>query len=633
LNAKYACLHAHTYFSLLDSPAKPESFIHRAAQLELNAIATTDHGSVASSIEVEGFAKKAGIKHIKGLEGYICKDDPSVRTKENRALSHLVILAKNKPGWNTLVKIVSESNRKDYFYHKPRLDLKTLAKFLDGNIIGFSGHPGSCLSDVLFTDHKAAYSAKTLQQASAYLKPDAKKQAVKLALYYQDIFRKGNFFLEIQDLNRHVMPAAQLIADILRQVSLETGILCVATADSHYCHPENKRDQQILLCGSLKTTLKEIYNKIANDEDVSLGGFFKKDAIYHIPALHELRFNTTDEISNTNLIADMCETYEIATQPEFPSFDCPNGLSQIDYLKELARQGWKKHGFKGREYSERAKHELEVIEKANLAGYFLIVQDYVNYMKDRGRLVGSARGSAGGCLLSLLLGIIQGVDPVKDKLWFERFYNDGRNTPDRIAVPDIDVDFGTKYRYEVFDHMKGKYGADHFAHLATYGALKGRAALKDVLRITEACDANIANEITANIADESKISDELQLMREAGDEPSIIIWALQNNAKYLSKYCELRDNGTLQGEYAKQFEQAIRLEGCKRTQSRHPSAVVLSKAPMSEMVPLLYDKTSEDNLCGFDMYSAEKILVKFDILSISLDKISDCVESIQNNPV
>jgi DNA polymerase III subunit alpha len=627
---RYSLLHSHTNYSALDSPAKPEDFINRCVELDLNAVAVTDHGNVSAAIQVEKFGKKKGIRTIKGIEAYICSESCKIKTKENSKLSHLVMLSKNKKGWQTLLKIVSESNNKEHFYHKARIDLETLSQILDGNIISFNGHMGSSLSNILFTDFKSAYKSKTLEEASSFLNPNWKKDAARLAEYHNDIFGKGNFYLEIQNLNQHVSIVQKIIAGCLREISKETKIPCVGTSDPHYILPEHKRDQQILLCSSMKTTIKRVSEQIANNEEVGLAGFFNKDAIYHIPSIDELRYNTEEEIENTNLIADMCEDYELISPPILPKFNCPDGLSEIEYLKVLAREGWKNLSIRGKEYEERIKYELGIIERAKLSGYFLIVQDFVRYMKNRNRLVGSGRGSAGGCLTSLLLGIIQGIDPVEYKLSVERFYNEGRNTAERSALPDIDIDLPRRYRQEAFDYFKATYGKEHFGHICTFSCLKGRSAMKDVLRVTDACDVFTSNEITTIIPDEAAISDELQDMREAGEEPSIIMWALQNRAKELSKYCELKDNGKLDGEYAKQFEQAIRLEGCIRGMSRHASAIVLSANPLSEMVPMAYDKTSPDPIIAFNMYDCEAAgLVKFDCLGLgTLDKIMDCVESI-----
>jgi DNA polymerase-3 subunit alpha len=250
-------------------------------------------------------------------------------------------------------------------------------------------------------------------------------------------------------------------------------------------------------------------------------------------------------------------------------------------------------------------------------------------MKGRGRLVGSGRGSSSGCLTSYLLRITE-VDPIPYGLSFERFFNEGRCQPGRAKIPDVDTDFQRAYRDEVYDYLKGMYGVAQYGKIATFGTLKGKAALKEVLRVNNVCDPQTMNDITLAIQDEAKISDELQIMKDAGLEPSIIMWSLENKSKELHKYCYLGDDGSLQGEYSKQFEQAIRLEGCRRDISRHPSAVVIANEPIANLVPMIFDKTSDDPMCGYDMHGCEDIgLVKLDILSLgTLDKLTLCGDNL-----
>lgn len=625
----YNLLRSHSSYSLLRSTASPEALIKRVAKLGIGAAAITDNASVSGCVEFQKHAKKAGIKNINGIELSI-NDNPELKDLTNKESHHIVLLCKNLKGWKTLLKIISVSNQKEYYYDRARISLEMLSTIIDGNLIGVSGAIGTCLANAIFRDYNAAYKARTEESALNYVVNDL-SIVDQLAMRHREIFGVDNFFIEIQNLNADVIPATKIIADVLRECSIRTGIPCAATANPYYTTKEYKRDQQVLLCASEKTTLKKINQLIVNNEDVNIGSFFNNDSIYHIPEETELRYNTEDELKQTNLIADMCESYDITNRPILPKFETPGKIPEIEYLKVLARKGWKSYfgdTKPDKVYGERINYELGVIEKANLAGYFLIVQDYVNYIREQNILVGSGRGSSGGCLTSLLLGITQGVDPIKYGLIFERFYNEGRNTAERTALPDIDVDFPSDKRYLVFEYLQTKYGKPNFAHLCTFTGLKGKSALKDVLRVTDACDPQTQNEITISVPDEAKIADELQTMKELGLEPSIIMWALQNKANELAKFCRLNDKGKLEGDYAKQFAQAMRLEGCKRTQSRHASAVVISGNPLSELVPMVYDKTSPDPICGFSMGPAEDVgLVKLDILAISvLSKIQDCIE-------
>lgn len=634
-NKNYTLLHCHSEYSLLDSPTKADSIIKRAANLNMSSIALSDHGTIGGTMQFFKAAKKAGIKPLLGSELYICRDSPTVKDQSNRSLSHLVILSKNLKGWKQLIKLTSAANIKDHYYYKPRLDLKTLSNYLDGNILGFSGHPGSDLADILWGENKRdAYSCKKIGEVGSLLSSTHFEDAVRLAEYYRDIFGKENFFLEIQTLNREVMPAAQVIGDILREVSQRTGIPCVGTADAHYPEPDHMRDQQVILCSAFKTTIESVRLKMEAEEEVGLAGFFDGRSKYYIPSYEEMsEFNTEEELKNTNLLADMCENYDITRQPMLPNFPCPNGKNDSEYLRELCRQGWKKRGIdnKNKEYVDRVNQELEIFTKWDLSGYFLIMQDVVNYMKDNGHLIGCARGSAGGCLTSYLLGITE-LDPIPYGLLLERFFNDGRCQPGRVALPDIDIDIPTKSRALALSYAKNKYGVDRFSHIVTYSALKGKSALKDVLRVNNACDPSTMNLITELIPDESKISDELQEMKEAGANPSIIMWALENYSKKLHQYCYIGDDGNLQGEYSRQFEQAIRLEGCKRNMSRHASAIILSREPIAELVPMVYDKTSDDPICGYSMNdAADAGTVKFDFLGVNnQDKMMSTIASINS---
>jgi DNA polymerase-3 subunit alpha len=619
---------------MLDSPAKPERILKRAQDLGLKSIAVTDHGTISGCPEFHKVLSKGGVKPILGIEQYLCKDDPSIKAPENRSLSHLCMLAKNLKGWQQLIRLTSESNRRENFYYKPRLDLKNLANFLDGNIIGFSGHPGSDLANVLFTDYRAAYDCKTRDEVRAYIHPDWVARATALAYFYEEIFGKGNFYIEIQGIDEIHIPASWFSMEGLRYISKITGIPCAATADAHYAYPEDSELQQILLCIGLKTTLSERAAKMADGEDVGLANFFKSSN-YAIPSHEDLsKINRREEIENTLLIDSMCESYKIDAPPRLPKFPTPDGSSDIEYLRKLCREGWSKR-IKGKNldealYSERIKMELDVADRASLAGYFNIVQDYVNWYKSQGWLAGVGRGSAAGCLISYLTRITE-IDPVKYKLRFERFYNAGRIQEGRNALPDIDSDFMSSHRQDVINYIKDKYGKPQVAQLCTISSLKGRAALKDVFRVTAACDFETMNEITKHVPDEAAISDELQDMREAGEEPSIIMWALLNNRASLEKYCYIDDKGNLKGEFAKSFEQAIKLEGCKRNISRHASGFVIADSPIGEVAPMIYDKGGEDPIIGFDMRAAEQVgLVKFDLLNTAiLDKMYGCLMDIK----
>ena len=279
------------------------------------------------------------------------------------------------------------------------------------------------------------------------------------------------------------------------------------------------------------------------------------------------------------------------------------------------------------EYKDRVLKELEVIKKANLAGYFLIVQDYVNHFRDLGCLVGPARGSGGGSLVCYLTGITL-IDPIEYGLLFERFYNEGRNTEDHVSLPDIDVDFPPDYRDDVIQYLKDKYGESRVCQMLTFGKLAGRSIIKEVLRVNESCGFEQMNQITDKIPNEAAISDLLEEM----ENPSVIRWALENDKNALIDYCWIDDDGKLQGEYAKAFEQAMRMEGIFKTQGKHAAGVVIASDDLQEICPMVKSSRSSEQIAGMEMGDLEAIgCVKFDILGVNLlKKISETIHEVNN---
>jgi len=389
---------------------------------------------------------------------------------------------------------------------------------------------------------------------------------------------------------------------------------------TYYASKEESVLHRVLLCSEMKTTLPKVYNKIKKGESVENLEFFTSDG-FSLPNKPDC---SEAELEMLNRIFRACEVYEISERPKLPKFDCPKGYTEDEYLKELCRQGWKRllvEGDKVSEsekkevYLERIKREMDVIFKAGLSGYFLIVQDIINFVRSKGWLPGPGRGSAGGSLVSYLTGIIS-VDPVEYGLIFERFYSEGRNTGDHISLPDIDMDVPSEHRDEVIEYIKGKYGHDNVSQMITFGRLQGRSAIKEILRINEAVSFSEMNEITESIPDEAQISDQLELMDE--EDRSIIRWALINNPKDLEKWCKLNTDGKIDGPLAELFEQAIKLEGTNKSQGKHAAGVVISSENLNNSCFMVKDK--EDNtIAGFEMGDLETLgYVKFDVLAISL---------------
>jgi DNA polymerase-3 subunit alpha len=634
-------LHVHSHFSLLDGLSKPYQIANRCEKLEYKACAISDHGTVSGAIDFASVLKKKDIKPILGCELYISGLDASIKNKKENGLSnltHLPVLAKNKQGWTDLISAVSLSNSKELFYYKPRIDLDRLKQFT-GNLIAFSGHPGSDLGNCIFTS-KDVYNYRDLEQARGFVHKYAVDIASTKALEYQELFGKGNFFLEIQLIDKDNMPAQQLIADVLREVSKKTGIECIATCDAHYPEKKDAIDQRILLCAALGKTLNEIEQKMSQDEDVAMSGFFRSDN-YHIPSLEEMQEahkGFEHELENTVKIAEMCEVYDVLNKPQLPTFECPNDMSEIEYLRDLCRQGWRKKiigrnlgKYTEQDYAERVKKELGVIENANLSGYFLIVQDYINWTKNQGWLVGSGRGSGAGSIVLYLLNVTT-VDPIEYGLMFERFYNAGRNTEERVSLPDIDCDFPVDKRGKVIEYIRNKYTKNHACQMMTIGRLQGRQVLKEVFRAHAVCSPEEQTQITNLLPQENTVTEQLQDFKKAIDDShaGLLRWVFYSDddvaekyRKRFAEYCYIDDDGTLKGSYAEYFNQAIRIEGTFKSQGKHPAGVIITSENLNSVCPMIYDKTLGETIAGLEMDALESIgLVKFDILGLALlDKL------------
>lgn len=436
--------------------------------------------------------------------------------------------------------------------------------------------------------------------------------------------------------------------DVLKQIASNGNIICV-TSDSngfanlfkgnhvkmdyerqaiYYVYPEEADCHRIMLCSKLKKTLKTVgsiehdYERFFDDNNRSK---------FCLPAFSGLgsfpQFWVSDLQSSGFGIADLCEEYDLAGPPMLPEYECPNDsnnnkYSEDDWLTELCRRGWKsklvpegKVNTQEKQdiYAERIKHELKVIFKARLSGYFLIVQDIIQWVKDKGWLAGPGRGSAAGCLISYLLGITE-VDPIEYDLIFERFYNEGRNTEGNIAIPDIDMDVPAEHRDEVIAYIKAKYGQENVAQMITYNRLQGRSAIKEVLRVNNSVSFDEMNLITDSIPDESMISDQLELM----EDKSIIKWALENESDALKNWCHYDDNKNLIGPLASLFEQAMIIEGTKKAQGKHPAGVIISKHSLKDVCPVTID-SSGDPVVAFEMNPLEiQGHIKFDVLGIDL---------------
>lgn len=610
---KYIPLHCHTHYSLLDGLSQPKHIAKRCLEIEASACAITDHGNIAGHVAFHKTMKENGIKPILGCELYICEEDPSIKTKENGSLSHMLVLAKNYNGWMNLIKLVSESNKPEFFYHKPRLDLKTIQSF-SKDLICITGHLGSNLATKICSENGIV--------------ADWSNNGIRCVEQLKDIFGKDNLFLEYQLMDQENNPIQKDVSEAVEYIAKECDVKVICTPDAHYAKKEDADDQRILLCNNLKTTLPEISRKLTVGEKVPVECFFSSNN-FHILSQEEVNsLHKEEHIENTNIVNEMIEEYSILSKPRLPPFQCPDNQNPDEYLRQLCRNGWKEkianqvdkslHSI----YTDRIKYELGVLQGAGLSSYFLIVQDIVNHVKQNQWLPGPGRGSAAGCLVSYLISITS-IDPIKYNLLFDRFYNAGRNTTDHISMPDIDVDVPIDKREDIIQYIKEKYGKDKVSQMLTFNTIKGRGAVKDVLRAYGNVSFEEMNRITKNIPDEAKIADELQQMKEDTGEASIIRWALENNPDKLKEWCFLDENNQLQGPLAKRFEQAIRLEGTKSNQSKHAAGIAISSEPLNETCPMVYDSKNKQMIAGMEMQDLEGIgVIKFDILGIAmLDKI------------
>jgi len=587
-------LHSKSTGSLLSGALTIENLVARNKTLGYKSVSIMDHGSVSLAYELQLECKKAGLKPIFGIEAFVCEQDSHIMDESNRKLTRIGIISKNLTGWKSLCKAVSQSNRNHY--KKPRLALDEWAAYAENNWIIITGWPGT--------------------QAHGLSPVDLATHLDSLKV----LFGPENVFLGIQAISD-----TKENISTLRKTGQNTNTPCVAIADSYYGESEDSSDQRVLLCSLLKTSLTKVRAFLDTEEakDIGVARFFESNS-YYIPELseiEELHKGYEDEIKNALVIDSLCETYSLSNNPILPEFQV--GLDAYEELTNLCRKGWaellnfKKSDPRHDIYRDRIKEELRVIKGANLSNYFLIVADICKFARDNGILMGAARGSSGGCLISYLAGITK-IDPIPYNLLFGRFFDESRKN----SLPDIDLDFQPSKREEVIQYIKSKYGEDSVCKIATFGRLQGRGAIKEVLRVHEACDFSTMNEITKYIPDEAKIADELQEMSEDDHENAkILYWAVTNNAKQLAPWVKLEKDGSYSGELGKYFAQAIRMEGLYRQIGEHASGIIVTPGNVDDYCPLI--KSKRGIIAGMPYPDLEAMgLAKIDILGVNvLDKL------------
>ena len=549
-------LHVHTEYSLLDGSNKIKEYVARVKELGMNSAAITDHGVMFGCIDFYKEARAQGIKPILGCEVYVApgsRFDRETSRGEDRYY-HLVLLAENNTGYSNLMKIVS-AGFIDGFYYKPRVDMEILEKYHEG-IIALS----ACL-------------AGEVARAMVRNQYEMGKEA---ALRYEKIFGKGNFFLELQD---HGISEQRMVNQQLMRLSAETGIELVATNDIHYTYAEDADSHDILLC--LQTG-----KKITDEDRMRYEGgqyFVKSEA-----EMASLFPYAPQAIENTQKIADRCNVEIEFGVTKLPKFDVPEGYTSWEYLNKLCYDGLEERYHPATdELKARLKYELDTIKTMGYVDYFLIVWDFIKFARDHDIMVGPGRGSAAGSIVSYTLGITQ-LDPMRYQLLFERFLN-----PERVTMPDIDVDFCFERRPEVIDYVTRKYGKDRVVQIVTFGTLAARGVIRDVGRVLDMPYAQV-DSIAKMIPNELNIT---------------IDKALQMNH-------ELRELYQGNEEVAHLIDMSRRLEGLPRHTSMHAAGVVIGSRPLVEFVPL--SRGSDGTIVTqFTMTTLEELgLLKMDFLGL-----------------
>ena len=559
-------LHVHTEYSLLDGSNKIKEYVARVKDLGMNSAAITDHGVMFGCIDFYKAAREAGINPIMGCEVYVApgsRFDREAQAGEGRYY-HLVLLAENNTGYSNLMKIVSAGFVEGYYY-KPRVDLELLEKYHEG-IIALS----ACL---------AGEVARNLARGMY-------EEGKKAALRYEEIFGKGNFFLELQD---HGIPDQQLVNQQLLRMSQETGIELVCTNDVHYTYAEDAAAHDILLC--IQT------GKKVQDEDrmrYEGGQYYVKSP----QEMADLFPYAPQALENTRKIADRCHVEIEFGVTKLPRYDVPEGYTSWEYLNKLCREGLEqRYQPVTQELRERLEYELDTIRTMGYVDYFLIVWDFIKYARDHDIMVGPGRGSAAGSLVAYTLGITQ-LDPIRYQLLFERFLN-----PERVSMPDIDVDFCFERRQEVIDYVVRKYGKDRVVQIVTFGTMAARNAIRDVGRVLDMPYAQvdiIAKMIPTelNITIDKALTMNPELRKQYEEDPQV---------RYL-------------------IDMSKRLEGLPRHTSMHAAGVVISQKDVVEYVPL--SRASDGSITTqFTMTTLEELgLLKMDFLGLrTLTVIQDAV--------
>ncbi len=561
-------LHVHSEFSLLDGACKTDRLISRVKELGQKAVAVTDHGVMNGAIEFYNLAKKEGIKPIIGCEVYVTRGSRHDRKISRTGdYNHLILLAKNMEGYKNLIRLVSLGFTEGYYY-KPRVDNELLSKYSNGIICS-----SACLAGAI----------------PQYLLSNNYEEAKKQAELYANIFKDG-FYLELQD---HNYPEQKEVNTGLIRLSKELSLPLIATNDAHYISKSDARLQNILLCVQTGKTVEE-----------GSGMGFMTDEFYlkSTEEMSELFAATPEAIENTAKIADEIELELDFKKVYLPKFPLPDGVDRNSHFRELCEKGLnERYGEEAKEHKARLDYEISVIEKMGYVDYFLIVADYINYAKSKGIPVGPGRGSAAGSIVSYCMRITD-IDPIKYNLLFERFLN-----PERVSMPDIDVDFCESRREEVLKYVAEKYGEDRVVQIATFGTMKARSAVRDVGRVLGMPYQDV-DTVAKMIPNELGMTIEKALKMPNSDLKKATEESLEVNSLVTD---------------------AMALEGMPRNISTHAAGVVMADKPVYEYVPLMLSKDA--TVTQFAMGTLEKLgLLKMDFLGLrNLTVIDNAVKEIR----
>ncbi|MBR2278075.1 MAG: DNA polymerase III subunit alpha, partial [Eubacterium sp.] len=548
-------LHLHTQFSLLDGACRLDRLVSRAKELGMTSLAITDHGNMYGAVDFYRACKKEGIKPIIGCEVYVA---PRTRFDKDKMLdkeyNHLILLAKNETGYKNLIKMVSLAFTEG-FYFKPRIDRDLLEKHSEGLVCLSACLAGEIPQNLLRKDYEGAKRA---------------------ALWYRDIFGEENYYLELQD---HGLQEQKVVIDGIRRLHSETGIPLVATNDVHYVMQEDSDIQQVLICIATNKTL---------GEDTGLSFHSNEFYLKSEDEMRSLFPDMPEAIDNTAKIAEMCNFDFEFGNTKLPYFETPNNMDHFEYFRKLCYKGlYKRYGDDvPDEYKERLEYELETVNKMGYTDYYLIVQDFVRFAKSKDIPVGPGRGSGAGSIAAYCIGITD-LDPMKYDLIFERFLN-----PERVSMPDFDIDFCYERRQEVIDYVTEKYGADHVAQIVTFGTLQTRAAIRDVGRAM-GMPYSAVDAVAKLVPNDFKIT-----IDRAVEKSAELRRAMQENE-----------------EVNKLIQTARQVEGMPRNTSTHAAGVVITHDPVSSYVPL----ATNDGLVvtQYIMTTLEELgLLKMDFLGL-----------------